>query len=356
MGGIASVTRSCLRALAQSDVDGDSGEAGVAVTRFVSLQSGSGRVLSGISPDLDFRSCAGRRLRFLAEVGLQVFNRPDWVLYEHVDLAQCQVLLPKALRSRFAIWGHGIELWRPLPRRKAQALHEADLLLFNSAFTRERAADFHPWILDRPFRVVPLCREREGDPGPGEASPANTPERKPDLLTVGRLVEDRPKGHLEILAAMADIREAIPEAHWHIVGDGPWRAALAEKVAASPQREHITLHGFVDEARLDELYRTCRAFAMPSRGEGFGLVYAEAMARGLPCIGSTLDAASEVIGKDGGACIDPDSPGALAETVVTILGESDESFRERSRRARARAEYFSLERFARDLRAALGER
>jgi len=346
MGGIASVTRSCLAALHRSATDG------ATATRFIGLRSAP----AGSGHGITARDCRGGRLRFLLETTRQVWKRPDVVVHEHVDLAQCQVLLPRRGRRPYLVWGHGIELWRPLPARKERALREADGLLFNSAFTRSRAAEFHPWILDLPYRVVPLCREPAADAGsnvaPNAEESESTEEPPPGILTVGRLVADRPKGHLEILSALPRVVAAVPAAHWHVVGDGPWRDELAEAVAKSPVRDRVTLHGFAPATEMARLHQSCRVFAMPSHGEGFGLVYAEAMARGLPCIGSTRDAAAEVIG-DAGTCVDLDDDTALTEALIDHLAADRDRREARSRRARERAEHFTLPRFARDLQQAL---
>ena len=350
MGGIASVTRSCLLALGGPMAARS--EPVLAATRFLGLRSHDFSKVAETFPGIRFRACRGSRLRFLLENSGQVFARPSWVIHEHVDLAQCETLLPRSLRSRYAVWCHGIELWRELPSRKRQALREADLLLFNSSFTRKKAAEFHPWILECPYQVVPLCRE-----GGSKANLLDTdasPSRKSEILTVGRLVEDRPKGHLEILASLPDLVAEIQNFHWHIVGDGPWRRELEDAVFNAGFAKQVSLHGFVDAERLNELYQTSRVFAMPSHGEGFGLVYAEAMAHGLPCIGSTLDAAPEVI-KEGGMCVDLDDPEALPEALRRYLSMDEETFATASEQARKRSRFFEIDRFAGDFQAALLE-
>jgi phosphatidylinositol alpha-1,6-mannosyltransferase len=349
MGGIASVTRSCLVALVSDIVS--------AKVRFIRLRSpapGSGHpALEKIVSRIEVREGRGNRLRFLAEVTRQVVARPDLVIHEHVDLAQCQTMIPSFLRRPYAVWGHGIELWRPLPRRKEQALREADALIFNSAFTRRKAGTFHPWILERPYFVLPLCREGGGS-GPSPATGSADLPRKSWILTVGRLHEERPKGHREILAALPALSERVPDLHWHVVGSGPWLEALESMVEASPARNLVTLHGFLDKETLERLYVQSRVFAMPSQGEGFGLVYAEAMAHGLPCVGSTLDAASEVIGT-AGACLDPEDGELLLETLAEYLLATPETFQAMSEAARERAAFFEIERFAADLETALGD-
>lgn len=352
MGGIASVTRSCLEALAPGEFP-EAGPAPGGAMRFICLQNPPDREAEDCAGKLRNRFCRGSRLRFLFEVALQVFHRPALILFEHVDLAQCQTLLPRPRRCPYAVWGHGIELWRALPARKEEALREADLLLFNSSFTREKAATFHPWILDRPYRVIPLCRGKSGETESPSAFPDSS-SRKPDILTVGRLVEDRPKGHLEILAAMPEILAKSPRTHWHIAGSGPWGKTLEAKIKEASMESHITMHGFVDEEKLEQLFQSSRVFAMPSHGEGFGLVYAEAMSHGLPCIGSNLDAAPEVIGDDGWI-VDPADGASLTNTLLIPLLADETEFSRYSKVAKERSLFFNQDRFSRDLREALAD-
>src|SRR5262252_8472436 len=76
------------------------------------------------------------------------------------------------------------------------------------------------------------------------------------------------------------------------------------------------------DASLGDLYRRAGVYAMPSRQEGFGLSYAEAMWHGTPCIGSSRDAAGEVI-RDGesGLLVPYDDRAALAAALVRLLGD-----------------------------------
>jgi phosphatidylinositol alpha-1,6-mannosyltransferase len=106
----------------------------------------------------------------------------------------------------------------------------------------------------------------------------------------------------------------------------------------------------VDRSTLDSLYADAAIFAMPSRGEGFGLVYLEAMAHGLPCIGSVHDAAVEVIehGRTG-LLIDLSDLESLGRAIVCLL--RDPHLRQRMGHAAAeRVErHFAFERFSRNV-------
>jgi phosphatidylinositol alpha-1,6-mannosyltransferase len=85
-------------------------------------------------------------------------------------------------------------------------------------------------------------------------------------------------------------------------------------------REKVRFWGWVSEAKKRELLAHCRCLALPSRGEGFGLVYLEAMRLGRPCLVSTLDAGREVVHPpEAGLAADPQRPEELAEAVCRLL-------------------------------------
>ena len=266
----------------------------------------------------------------------QVIRCPDLVLYDHVDIAQCQMVLPAALRSDYMVWVHGIEVWKSLPPRKLAALQGAKRLIFNSEYTRARFEEFHAFSYDS--AVVPLMAEFTTQQ---EECSRN---RMPWILTVGRLEPDRPKGHAEILRVLPQVVSVVPDVVWHVVGAGKHLDSFRREVDESGCADFVKIHGFVETDELNDLYRTCRVFAMPSHGEGFGIVYVEAMAHGCIPVGSTKDAAPEVI-RDAGACVSLDEPDELSHELISLLTMDDSEYSERSHRAIQRAQTFSSEAF-----------
>jgi glycogen synthase len=82
--------------------------------------------------------------------------------------------------------------------------------------------------------------------------------------------------------------------------------------------------GFVPEEEKADHYRLADAFVMPGRGEGFGIVYLEALACGLPIVASSLDASSEVVlNSNFGRVVNPDRPHELKAACVDLLGASE---------------------------------
>ena len=97
---------------------------------------------------------------------------------------------------------------------------------------------------------------------------------------------ERYKGHAEMLAAFPLVASSHPQAQLILAGDGNDRERLLGIARQLPSalQSRIFMPGYVDQSLLERLYQACFAFALPSRGEGFGLVYLEAMAAGSPAL------------------------------------------------------------------------
>jgi glycosyltransferase involved in cell wall biosynthesis len=82
----------------------------------------------------------------------------------------------------------------------------------------------------------------------------------------------------------------------------------------------VTLTGFVPDEELVDHYNLCDVFAMPSKGEGFGIVYLEALACGKPTLGGNKDGAIDALCQgELGILVDPDDPNAIAQSLIQIL-------------------------------------
>jgi phosphatidylinositol alpha-1,6-mannosyltransferase len=244
-----------------------------------------------------------------------------FLLFSHLAIARAQAFIPAMIRRPYAIFLHGIEAWRPLTRAQQRALQGASALLVNSAYTAKRVRTAHPWM-SAPL-VCPLTLETPAAPLPEVSSDRRWGRNA--VLLVGRMAAtERYKGHDELLDAWPRVRAAVPDARLVFVGEGDDRDRLRERAEALGVATSLVMTGFLDHAGLDDAYGSAAVFAMPSRNEGFGLVYLEAMARGLPCVGSVFDAAAEVI-DDGvtGFLVDQSDTRALAERVIVLLRDRE---------------------------------
>ena len=147
-------------------------------------------------------------------------------------------------------------------------------------------------------------------------------------LIVARMSSaERYKGHDALLEIWPHVLARHPEAVLAVAGDGDDRERLELKARELGVHGAVTFAGRVGDSALAGLYARCRFFVMPSRDEGFGFVFVEAMRAGRACVGSH-GAASEII-DDGvsGLLVDPDDRAGLASAVVRLLGDPAEAGR-----------------------------
>jgi glycosyltransferase involved in cell wall biosynthesis len=158
--------------------------------------------------------------------------------------------------------------------------------------------------------------------------PADKAADRPSILTVARLTQPSHKGHEYVLQAMPVLLSQFPRLTYHVVGDGVGRPALEAMADRLGVAHAMWFHGTVSDETLLRLYATASVFVMPSRCEGFGFVFIEAMAQGAPAVGGNVDATPEVI-VDGqtGYVVDPTSVDGIVEAVARLLG--DETSRQR---------------------------
>jgi phosphatidylinositol alpha-1,6-mannosyltransferase len=152
------------------------------------------------------------------------------------------------------------------------------------------------------------------DPCVGRA--AALPRRRARLA-----VANRYKGHDQLVDAWPRVVASQPDAMLWIVGEGDDASRLRERISVlpAPARHQVHLLGRLDHASLLDRYARARVFAMPSTGEGFGLVFVEAMRAGLPCIAS-FDSAAEIVNDEQTGFVVEQEADALADACLKLLG------------------------------------
>jgi phosphatidylinositol alpha-1,6-mannosyltransferase len=248
------------------------------------------------------------------------------------------------------VFVHGLELTNAGTGLRAQVLKNAWRLLANSNHTAERVAALLPETKSR-IRVVPLCVEPDRvDEWKSQGALSSEVGRRPAAMIVGRMWSEQPgKGHDALIEAMPEVLEVLPEAELWIVGQGDDSDRLSRKAEELGIAEAVIFHGRVSDEELSRLYQSASVFAMPSQQEGFGLVYLEAMWHGLPCIGSTADAARHVIPTHAGRLVTYDDARETAKALKELLANPAET---RSFGLAAREwveERYSYDRFKRQL-------
>lgn len=276
----------------------------------------------------------------------QMRRRADWILFMHLSLARLQQRVPAVIRRPYGVMVHDVEAWDPeIAPDRLEALSCSDLRLANSRYTADRVMRAHPSageVIPCPLALFP-----EMPPGEPDAT-VLAPLGDQVVLISGRMIHaERYKGHDELLEAWPAVIVSAPQAQLVFAGRGDDIPRLRAKATALGIGPSVVFTGFVSEPTLAALYGRCAVFAMPSRREGFGLVYLEAMRSGKPCLASRADAAGDtVVDGETGILIDGQAPRAIADALISLLG--DEGKRRRFGEAgRKRFEaLFTYDRFA----------
>lgn len=152
---------------------------------------------------------------------------------------------------------------------------------------------------------------------------------------------------VDLIDAFALVTAREPRARLVVIGDGPEHAALAQRLQQHGLDGSVQLLGALpDDAEVRAWYGRASIFCLPSEQEGFGIVFLEAMASGLPVVSTTAAAIPEVV-PDGeaGLLVPPRHPAALADALLRLL--QDPGLRARLRDAgRRHARGYSWERVA----------
>ena len=272
------------------------------------------------------RPFGGNRSAFVAANTIGAL-KSDWTIYDFAGTARAHGPLGLAGRP-YALWAHGLEVWPGHLRDDyAKAIRGAKAVFANSAHTVRRLAESLPDL-----RSVHECQlGTEADLSDRRYPPPRAPERL--VLFVGRNDELFAKGQDVLIAAWPAVVSETPEAILCFVGGGERLDRLRALAAASTAAASIRVLGPLSEAEVERLHRRARLFAMLSRVEGFGLVFAEAMSHGVPVLTADEDASTEV-SPDGetGFAASRDDPSAVALAIVSVL-KDDRLFDRLSRNA-----------------------
>jgi phosphatidylinositol alpha-1,6-mannosyltransferase len=308
--GIARVARLIARTISEFVVAGELEAEGIVLEGMAQPPSGSA---------IPFRSANGSRFAFVKAI-TSAIRTYDAFLYDGPGMARAHGWMPYPRRP-FLTWIHGIESWPGSAHLKqVAAAKRATELVAISAFSRGRAIELEPTAA----RATVCWLATETDDPPIRERNNSGPPR---VTILSRVDADSYKGHFELIRCWPKVRERVSNAVLTIAGSGPGLVQL-KRLAAEMQFDPsaIEFRGFIAESALDDLWAETTVFAMPSRGEGFGLVYIEAMRWGIPVIASIHDAGNEVNANGvTGFNVNLDDPNELADRIVELLSNPEQA-------------------------------
>jgi phosphatidylinositol alpha-1,6-mannosyltransferase len=270
------------------------------------------------------RGFGDSKVRFVLSAIRQSGQGAKIVLAAHPNLA-----LPVAAMKwvspglKTIVMSHGVEVWKPLPLLRRRALSGADLVLAPSRDTAQKLAEIQgvpsakirtlAWPLNPDFLRMAAT--------PNLSLPSGFPEGRV-TLTVGRWASsERYKGADNLIRAMVQLRTKFPGLYLVAVGDGddlPRLKKIATDVGVSESVRFLT---GLSRQEIAACYARCEIFALPSTGEGFGLVFLEAMAFGKPLVGAACGGTTDVVEDNVNGMLIPSGDSERLAKVLTVLLE-----------------------------------
>jgi len=231
-------------------------------------------------------------------------TRPDIIIISHINLAIIGLLV-KTINPSCKVWliAHGIEVWRPLSFLKKMFLNRCDKIICVSNFTKQQMISRHQTdpaictVLNNavdPFMKLPatftkpeLLLKRYRLKGKG-----------PILFTLTRLASsEQYKGHDHVLSVIGKLKSKFPGIRYVLSGhhDHKEEIRIQKLITKYKVDEQVILTDFIEENELTDYFLLADLFVLPSKKEGFGIVFIEALACGLPVICGNSDGSIDAI-------------------------------------------------------------
>ncbi len=250
--------------------------------------------------------------------------KPEFVLCGHVNMSFFCMLLSRVFKIPYFTVAHGVEAWQLKGIRKLGVRCSKGIFSV-SRFTRSKILSRLPAY---PRSAIPILHNTfDEEQFNLRMKPVHLMQRwgiaadDRIILTVARLsARERYKGYDRLIMAMREIVKEIPNAKYIIVGSGSDDNRIRRLIRDNHLQERVILTGFIPHEEMADYYGLCDVFAMPSKGEGFGIVFLEALACGKPVIAGNKDGSTEVfLSTSPGILVDPDNHIEIKEAVVKIL-------------------------------------
>jgi len=300
-------------------------------------------------PSGNFKGFKGSRLKFIIE-SIKLGRQCNTVILSHINMAvvglAIKIINP---RCKVMLIAHGIEVWRPLTLIKKAFLKNCFKIVCVSEFTHAQVIKWHNTAADQcvvinnaidPFMKLPVDFTKPGD----MLTRYGLTNENKILFTLTRLANsEQYKGYDQVIKSLNTLKQTFPTIKYILAGrfDDEEKQRIDRFIAKYDAADMVIMPGFVKEFELTEHFLMADLFVLPSKKEGFGIVFIESLACGLPVICGNKDGSLDAV-KHGelGEAIDPDDEQQIQLAILKHL-QNALSARERSELQKKCLGYFN---------------
>jgi phosphatidylinositol alpha-1,6-mannosyltransferase len=324
-GGIQKMTRTLAHSLNQISVKNNWG------FDMYSAYDADRDLMPQYLPAEKFRGFNANRSAFALQAvkkGIQ----SDVVILTHINLALVGLIIKK-ISPKTQVWliAHGIEVWRPLSFIKNALLKACDKVICVSNFTKQEMISRHQINADKcsilnnaidPFMQLPTTFVKPEH----LLNKYNLTHANPVIYTLTRLANsEQYKGHDQVIKIINRLKVKYPGVKYVLSGqyDANEEIRIKAMIAEDGVQDDVILTGFIDEKDIPDYFLLADVFVLPSKKEGFGIVFIEALACGLPVICGNADGSIDAI-RNGelGQAVDADNLDQLEAAISNVLETS----------------------------------
>lgn len=253
----------------------------------------------------------------------------DWIILGHINLAIIGFLIKLIAPSKkIVLVCHGIEVWGPVSGIKKRVLKSAQKILAVSSYTKSKIAKVHGIDADKievfhntidPYFTQPVTFGKDKT----LLSRYGFNEHDFVLFTLCRVSsKEQYKGYDKVIQAMGKLKGQYPGIKYLIAGkyDDSEKGRLQLLSNDNGIKDDIVFAGFIKDEEIAAHYQLGDIYIMPSRGEGFGIVFIEALACGRAVIAGNTDGSRDAVANGAlGTLVNPTSVDEIAKAIETYF-------------------------------------
>jgi glycosyltransferase involved in cell wall biosynthesis len=277
-----------------------------------------------------------------------IVYKPDLILCNHINFTPLALFYKKIFKTTYGFIAYGIDVW---DLKYHSGLINSDFIISLSQYTKNKILENNKNLKTNIFVINPAIDIEKFKPQNIKKevlSKYKLPSNKKIILTTCRLAKsEKYKGYDRVIQALPKILEQVPDTIYTVIGDGDDMEDVKKIIEELNLKGKVYLLGAIKNEFVSEILNVADLFVMPSKGEGFGIVFIEALACGVPVIAGNKDASKEaLLNGELGILVDPDNVDEIAEAIIKVLkGEAPKHLYDKNYLRQKVIENFSFEVF-----------